>query len=53
MKLSSEDIIMLSKLKINGREIKNLIRLAGIIVSEEKISVSMIHFNKLVKIMKI
>lgn len=50
--LPIDDIATLSKLELNGREIKNLIRLAGILAFEEKIAVSISHFNKIIRIMK-
>lgn len=52
MDLPTDDIVALSKLELNGREIKNLIRLAGILAFDEKNAVSISHFNKIIRIMK-
>jgi hypothetical protein len=50
--LPIDDIVILSKLQLNGREIKNLIRLVGILAFDEKVAVSISHFNKIIRIMK-
>ena len=48
--LSIEDIQKYSKLKINGRQIKNLIKLAHVVSIEENVPTNSTHFEKVLKI---